>query len=387
MPKNLIILGSTGSVGCSALRVVDSFPERFSITGLSCHSNISLLSEQVKKYQPRVVAVSSSSAVKSDEYKALRKEFPYVEFFEGDIGVAQCASIDCDILLSAIVGSAGCVPAFSAIGHAKRIALANKETLVLAGEIFMQKIQSARCELIPVDSEHSAIFFLLDHRPRTDLDRIIITASGGSFRDKTLKELKTVTPEQALDHPTWNMGDKITIDSATLINKGLEVIEAHHLFGLPYNKIDVLVHPESVVHSMIETHDGAVYAHMGVTDMAFPVLGALCYPEKLKNPFGHLDLAKLGTLTFRDTDNKRFPALPLCYAAGKAGGTAPAVLNGSNEIAVRAFLDRRIAYMDIVRVVTKTLDAHQKVHNPSLEDLLEADRWARVFAETFIRGL
>lgn len=387
MPKNLIILGSTGSVGGSALRVVDSFPERFSITGLSCHSNLALFREQVKKYQPRVAAVSSSAAVKSDEYKALRKDFPYVEFFEGDAGVAQCASIDCDILLSAIVGSAGCLPAFSAIGHAKRIALANKETLVLAGEIFMQKIERAKCELIPVDSEHSAIFFLLDHRPRTDVDRIIITASGGSFRDKTLKELETVTPEQALSHPTWNMGDKITIDSATLINKGLEVIEAHHLFGMPYNKIDVVVHPESVVHSMIETRDGAVYAHMGVTDMAFPVLGALCYPEKIRNPFGHLNLAEIGALTFREPDNKRFPALQLCYAAGKTGGTAPAALNASNEIAVRAFLDRRIAYMDIVRVVTKTLDAHQMVHNPSLEDLFEADRRAREFAETFIRGL
>jgi 1-deoxy-D-xylulose-5-phosphate reductoisomerase len=387
MPKNLIILGSTGSVGGSALRVVDSFPERFSITGLSCHSNLTLFREQLRKYQPRVAAVSSPSAIISEEYREIRKEFPYIEFFEGDRGVAECAAIDCDILLSAIVGGAGCVPAFSAIGHAKRIALANKETLVLAGDIFMQKIERAKCELIPVDSEHSAIFFLLDHRPRTDLDRIIITASGGSFRDKTIDELKSVTPEQALDHPTWNMGDKITIDSATLMNKGFEVIEAHHLFRMPYNKIDVIIHPESVVHSMIETKDGAVYAHLGVTDMAFPVLGALCYPEKVKNPFGHLSLSEIGALTFREPDHRRFPALSLCYAAGKTGGTAPAVLNAANEIAVRAFLDRRIAYMDIVKVVTKALDDCLMIQNPSLEELFEADRGAREYAETLIRGL
>jgi 1-deoxy-D-xylulose-5-phosphate reductoisomerase len=387
MPKTLIILGSTGSIGRSALKVVDSFPDSYAIAGLSCNANLALFREQISRCRPKYAAVTSPGVLSSNEYADLKKDFRDVTFLEGEKGVAALASTDCDILLSAIVGGAGCVPALAAIGHAKRIALANKETLVMAGEIFMQKIASAKCELIPVDSEHSAIFSLLENRDRKDLRRIIITASGGSLRDKTSEELEDVTPDAALKHPTWNMGAKITIDSATLMNKGLEVIEAHHLFNLPFDMIDVVVHPESVVHSMIETNDGAIYAHMGVTDMVFPILNALEYPEKRKNPFGCLDLAKVGSLTFKEYDPVRFPSLALCYDAGREGGTMPAVLNAANEIAVRGFLDRRVSYGDIVRIVSRSMESHVTVHAPSLEDIFEADRRARDDAESIIRGL
>jgi 1-deoxy-D-xylulose-5-phosphate reductoisomerase len=271
--------------------------------------------------------------------------------------------------------------------HAKRIALANKETLVMAGDLFMKAVSENGCELIPVDSEHSALFALLDGKNREDILRLIVTASGGSLRDRSASELERVTPEEALAHPTWNMGAKITIDSATLMNKGFEVIEAHHLFSLPYEKIDVIVHPESIIHSMVETREGSIYAHMSVTDMAFPITNALTYPEKCENPFGRLDLAQIGKLTFREYDPVRFPALALCYASGRAGGTANAVLNAANEIAVAAFLDRRIGYGDIVRVVSDALAKHEIQSAPALEDIFEADSWARAQATSMIRGL
>jgi 1-deoxy-D-xylulose-5-phosphate reductoisomerase len=385
--KGLIILGSTGSIGVSALRVVDAFPGRFEVLALSCNSNLSLFRDQLEKYKPRYASVSSESVHESDEYRLLVKSFPGIEFLPGSEGLYNLASIDCDILLSAIVGGAGCAPAMVATKHAKRIALANKETLVMAGDLFMKEVSDNRCELIPVDSEHSALFALLDGKNREDILRLIVTASGGSLRDKSESELMHVTPEEALAHPTWNMGAKITIDSATLMNKGFEVIEAHHLFSLPYEKIDVIVHPESIIHSMVETREGSIYAHMSVTDMAFPITNALTYPEKCENPFGRLDLAHIGKLTFREYDPVRFPALALCYAAGRAGGTANAVLNAANEIAVAAFLDRRIGYGDIVRVVSDALAKHQIQSAPALEDIFEADSWARAQATSMIRGL
>jgi 1-deoxy-D-xylulose-5-phosphate reductoisomerase len=387
MRRSLFILGSTGSIGLSALRVVDAFSQRFEVVGLSCNSNIALFEKQIEKYSPRYAAVSSADVFVSQDYISLRKKFPRITFFEGESGLVDLASIDCDILLSAIVGGAGCAPAIAATAHAKRIALANKETLVMAGDLFMQRIAQTGCELIPVDSEHSALFALLGEHDRDDLSRIIITASGGSLRDRTAEELSRVTPEDALAHPTWNMGAKITIDSSTLMNKGFEVIEAHHLFNLSYEKIDVVVHPESVIHSMIETNDGAVYAHMSITDMAFPIASALTYPDRCINPFGRLNLASVGSLTFREYDPVRFPALALCYAAGRAGGTVPAVLNAANEIAVKAFLDRRIAYNDIVRVVSETVAAHTQCSSPSLDMIFQADSWAREGASKMIRGL
>ena len=374
---DLIILGSTGSIGKSALRVAESFPDRFRIKGLSCKGSLPLLREQIARFSPSFVAVSSDEACASGEYRLLKKEFPSVEFFEGDEGVVELASKRCDILLSAVVGAAGLRPALAAARSAKRIALANKETLVMAGDLFMKSVAEAGCELIPVDSEHSAIFSLLDGRDRSTLDRIIITASGGSLRDRSCAELASVTPDIALAHPTWNMGAKITIDCATMMNKGLEVIEAHHLFAVPYDRIGVVVHPESIIHSMIQTVDGSVYAHMGVTDMAFPILNALSYPEKLPNPFGKLDFAKLGALTFRPYDKDRFPALSLCFDAGREGGTMPAVLNAANEVAVAAFLDRRIGYLDIVRTVSSVMERHEKLSDPGIHDIFAADEWAR----------
>jgi 1-deoxy-D-xylulose-5-phosphate reductoisomerase len=385
--KRVTILGSTGSIGLSALRVIDAFTGRFEVLGLSCHENLQLFSEQLGKYRPKFAAVSSENAVLSDEYHALRKKYPDIIFFEGSAGLVDIASVDCDILLSAIVGSAGCAPAMAGAAHAKRIALANKETLVMAGDLFMKMVTGHGCELIPVDSEHSALFALLGGKRRDEISKLIITASGGSLRDCTIEELVNVTPDDALAHPTWNMGAKITIDSSTLMNKGFEVIEAHHLFSLPYEVIDVIVHPESVIHSMVEMNDGSVYAHMSVTDMAFPIASAFTYPETLPNPFGRLDLARIGSLTFREYDPMRFPALALCYASGRAGGTSPAVLNAANEIAVAAFLDRRIGYLDIVRIVSETLAAHNGNGTPSLEAIFAADRWARDYANNLLRGL
>ena len=336
------------------------------------------------RYHPESVAVSSRTTLVSDEYRILKHDFPGTRFFEGDEGVIELASQSSDILLSAIVGAAGLKPALAAVSSAKRIALANKETLVMAGDLFMKKISVSGCELIPVDSEHSAIFSLLSGIKRSVLDKVIITASGGSLRDRNLDELSRVTPEDALAHPTWHMGAKITIDCATMMNKGLEVIEAHHLFSLPYDRIDVVIHPESIIHSMVQTSDGSVFAHMGVTDMAFPILNALVYPDKLANPFGKLDLAAIGSLSFRSCDHVRFPALSLCCDAGREGGTMPAVLNAANEIAVRAFLDRKIGYLDIVRTVASVMERHQKISDPCLNDIFAADEWARESARTII---
>ncbi|HOW84250.1 MAG TPA: 1-deoxy-D-xylulose-5-phosphate reductoisomerase, partial [Spirochaetota bacterium] len=264
MTKSLIILGSTGSIGESALRVVSSFPGEYRVQGLACRSNLKLLDRQIGEHGPSIVAVESDCASMADELNALKKKHPGVEFLTGTDGVAELASNESDILLSAISGAAGLRPTLAALGSAKRIALANKETLVMAGGLFMKMLRDRGTELVPVDSEHSAIFALLDGKRREEVERIILTASGGSMRDCPLDDLDRVTPEMALAHPTWDMGSKITIDSATLMNKGLEVIEAHHLFGIDYDRIGVVVHPDSLVHSMVETVDGAIYAHMGV---------------------------------------------------------------------------------------------------------------------------
>lgn len=384
--RTLTILGSTGSIGKSALRVVDALEGEYRVTGLSCGRNIRVLEEQIGKYRPDSVAVAGAKDFRSCEMADLRRRFPSVEFLEGDEGVAELASRTVDVLISSIVGAAGLVPSIRSIGRAARIALANKETLVMAGDLFMDRVRSSTSELIPVDSEHSALFCLLDGIDSRDIERVIITASGGSLREVPLGELPGVTPAQALRHPNWSMGSKITIDSATLMNKGLEVMEAHHLFSLPYKSIEVVVHRESVIHAMAETVDGALYAHMGVADMALPILNALTYPAKVKNPFGRVNLARIGSLNFSEVDDKRYPALSLCYNAGKTGGTAPAVLNAANEIAVGAFLENRIPFTDIVPVVEKTLECVKINCNPSLEDILTTDGESRNCAERIIRG-
>ena len=318
MSRTISILGSTGSIGETTLRVARFLKDEFRVYGLACGGNLRLLEEQVREFRPEVVAVASLEAAMTDEYRGLVKKFPGTVFLEGEEGVAEMAGRSVDVLVSAIVGAAGLRPTLASIGAARRLALANKETLVMAGDIVKRKVRESGTELVPVDSEHSAVFSLTRGLAPGEIERVILTASGGSLRDVAIGELHAVTPERALAHPTWDMGNKITIDSATLVNKGLEVIEAHHLFDIGYDRIDVLIHPESIVHSMVETVDGAVYAHMGVTDMVFPILNALAYPEKRRNPFGRLRLEEIGRLTFRACDRARYPALDLCYRGGTA---------------------------------------------------------------------
>ena len=385
--KTINILGSTGSIGLSAARVLREQKDEFKVYGLTCDRNISVLEEQIAEFNPSAVAVAQRDTRLSDGYLSLKKRFNHVEFIDGENPVTELAARNVDITLSAIVGAAGLAPSLAALGATRRLALANKETLVMAGDIFMSEAARLNTEIIPVDSEHSAVFALLHNVKKDELERILLTASGGSLRSMSIHELADVTPQQALAHPTWNMGSKITIDSATLMNKGFEVIEAHHLFSLPYSKIDVVVHPESIVHSMIETVDGAVYAHMGVADMAHPISYALKYPHKTSNNLGRLDFQQRMALNFMPYDELRYPALSLCYAAGERGGTAPAVLNASNEVAVGAFLERKISFTDIVKIVEKTVSEYHVLDNPGIDEIFEADAGARVKAGEIIRGM
>ncbi len=381
------VLGSTGSIGITTLKVLRMLKGEFRVYGLSCRRNLALLEKQIEEFSPRAVAVESREAVRSEHFEDLKKRFSRIEFLVGEQGIEELAGRQVDILVSAIVGAAGLKPTVAAVPHVRRIALANKETLVMAGSAFIERVREHHVELMPVDSEHSALFSLIGNINRADIARLILTASGGSLRDRSVEELAAVTPEEALAHPNWEMGDKITIDSATMMNKGFEVIEAHHLFGIDYDRIDVIIHPESIVHSMVETRDGALFAHMGVTDMAHPILYALLYPERRVNPFGRLELEKVRQLQFVPFDDHRYPALQLCIDAGKAGGTMPTVLNAANEIAVDAFLEKRLVFTDIVKVVEKTTSVHEKVVNPDLTAILNADSWAREKAQKVIRGL
>ena len=383
MGKTISILGSTGSVGETTLRVLRFMKDEYRVHGLACRGNLDLLDRQIAEFNPAVVAVASGSAGGA---RMLKKKYPGTEFLDDDAGVAELAGREVDTIVSAIVGAAGLRPTLAAIGRARRIALANKETLVMAGGLFMKRIEEAGTELIPVDSEHSAVFSLLRAMDRGEVRRVILTASGGSLRELPLEELSAVTPQRALAHPTWSMGSKITIDSATLMNKGLEVIEAHHLFGVAYDAIDVLIHPESAVHSLVEAADGALYAHLGVADMALPVLNALAYPEKRENPFGRLRLEELGRLTFAACDEERYPALGLCYAAGRRGGTMPALLNAANEEAVGAFLSGALRFTDIVGVVERTMKSVAVRDDPDIGDIFGADSAARETARAMIEG-
>lgn len=385
MSKKVIILGSTGSIGVSALRVLRFLNEDFEVYGLTCNSNIELFKEQLSEFHPSIACVASIDFNNSQEYKKLKKSFPDICFYEGNEGVIELVKNKADILISSIVGAAGLRPTLEALPNIKRLALANKETLVMAGGIVKEKIREYDVELIPVDSEHSAIFSLIHNIDPQSINRIILTASGGSLRDRTIEEMADITPEEALMHPTWDMGNKITIDSAILMNKGLEVIEAHHLFDIDYDSIDVIIHPESIIHSMVETKDGAIHAYMSIADMALPIMNALVFPEKKSNSFERLDFAGIGKLEFRPYDNERFPALELCYFAGRSGGTMPAVLNASNEIAVNAFLNKKIALTDIVKIVEKTMNIHKIIENPDLSDIFAADKWSREVSLNFIK--
>ncbi len=377
MVKSITVLGSTGSIGASALKVIRFLGSEYRVFGLSCRKNLAVLEEQIKEFCPEIVAICSRD--KDVEIEAVRiiKKYPKTRFIIGEDAAVDLAGCSVDVIVSAIVGAAGLKPSLEAIKSSKRVALANKETLVMAGDLFISETERNGVELIPVDSEHNAIFSLVSRVPHEEIERIILTASGGSLREIAIEELPNATPGMALNHPTWSMGSKITIDSATMMNKGLEVIEAHHLFSMGYDRIDVVIHPESIVHSMIETIDGALYASLGIADMCHPILNALKYPKKVRNDFGRLDLVKEGRLNFLECDKKRYPALDLCYSAGISSGTMPAVLNAANEVAVDAFLNERISFSDIVRIVEKTMESHNNISNPGLDDILHADMESR----------
>ncbi|MEK6699035.1 MAG: 1-deoxy-D-xylulose-5-phosphate reductoisomerase [Nitrospirota bacterium] len=381
--KNISLLGSTGSIGQSTLSVVEKFPDRFSVIALAAGNNSELLEKQIRKFKPRIAAISGEKAA-----EGLRKrcgDLP-VRILSGIEGMIQVAAAEeASITVSAIVGTAGLVPTMAAIRAGKDLALANKEVLVTAGELVMAECRSRGIRIFPVDSEHSAIFQCLHAGAHKDIRRLILTASGGPFRGHSRKELAKVTPAQALKHPNWSMGKKITIDSATLMNKGLEVIEAHWLFGMQPDRISVLVHPQSIIHSMVEYSDGAVVAQLGMPDMKGPIAYALSYPERLDGVSPALDLASLGTLTFEEPDLERFPCLAYAYDAIKAGGSMPAVLSAANEVAVKHFLDESIGFTDIPRVIKAAMDAHTPSPLRTVEDALKADLWARQEAEGIIK--
>ncbi len=374
--KRISLLGSTGSIGVSTLDVVASHPDEFTVTALAAGRNVSLLQAQIKRFRPAVAAVADE-----EDARDLRRFLgpnAATAVFSGREGYREAAAAaEADMVVSAMVGAAGLLPTLDAIEAGRAIALANKETLVMAGGIVLGKAAEKGVNIIPVDSEHSAIFQCLQGHRRQDLRRIILTASGGPFLHASPEELTAVTPAQALQHPNWMMGKKITIDSATMMNKGLEVIEAGWLFGVSVEAIDVLIHPQSIVHSLVEYRDGSVIAQLGVPDMRVPIAYALSFPRRLPRAEPLLDLSTVGALEFSKPDLQRFPALKLAYAAAQAGGTMPAVMNGANEVAVAAFIDHKIGFIDISRVAEKVLNHHCVKEEPNIDDILDADRWAR----------
>jgi 1-deoxy-D-xylulose-5-phosphate reductoisomerase len=377
--KSLSLLGSTGSIGKNVLNVVRSFPDRFRIVGLSAGSNIKELAAQVLEFQPECVSVAEESTA-----ARLAEMLPTAyqgKIFWGDAGNEKVATVpSAEMVISAVVGAVGLIPTLAAIAAGKDIGLANKETLVMAGRLVMRAVREHKVALLPIDSEHSAIFQALEAGRRDDVGMIILTASGGPFRTLDKEHLTHVTPDQALAHPNWDMGRKISIDSATMMNKGLEVIEACWLFDVPAEKIRVVVHPESIVHSLVEYIDGSVVAQLGIPDMRIPIAYALSYPERIKLNLSRLSLSDCGNLSFEKPDYDRFPALGLAFKVMKEGGVKPAVLNAANEVAVAAFLDQEIGFADITKIVASTLDRFAAGDDLDLEAVLAADAQARVFA-------
>ncbi len=372
--RNLTILGSTGSIGQQAIEVIKRFPNKFRVIGLSARKNISLLAKQIRELKPRKVVVTDLSLAKELKRFSL---LPRLEVLSGEEGLVALSSWDKnDIVLNALVGAVGLDSTLAVIEKGKRLALANKESLVSGGELVIRYLKKSQAEMIPIDSEHSALFQCLLGEKKEEISRLIITGSGGPFRGKKLSQLKDVSVEEALAHPRWKMGKKITIDSATLMNKGLEVIEAHFLFGLNYEQIKVVIHPQSIIHSMIEFKDGSVKAHLGPTDMRIPIQYALTYPEREDAPVPFLNLPGLN-LTFEEPDLENFPCLAYALEAARKGDTFPAVLNASNEIAVYAFLEGKIPFTGISKVICDTLEKHNPLKIKGLAEVKEADRWAR----------
>ena len=372
--KGLCILGSTGSIGTQTLEVVSAHSDRLKVVALTAHRNLDLLEEQARKYQPQMVGMVSREAAAEMRRRLAGTGIEVADDLKCLLEAA--AHPDAAVVLNAVVGSAGLAPSLEALKAGKRLALANKESIVAGGELVLEALKTSG-ELIPVDSEHGAIFHCLRGEDKGDVENIILTASGGPFYGRRKEELEGVTLEQALSHPTWSMGRKITVDSATLMNKGLEVIEAHFLFGLPYQKIKVVAHPQSVVHSLVEFTDDSLSAQLSVPDMRLPISLALSYPERWGPPFKVTDLATLGTLSFGEVDLDTFRCLELAYRAGEEGGLATAVLNAANEVVVAAFLEGRIGFLDIERIIGKVLERHLPGRANSLEDIMGAQEWAR----------
>jgi len=381
--KGIVILGSTGCIGRQALAVIDSFRDKFQVVALAAGQNIDLLEEQIRRYHPRLAAV-----LDEEKGKRLKERVSGlgVKVVFGEAGLLSAATFpEAHLVLAAMVGIKSLPAVLAAIQEGKNIALANKEILVVAGKLVMEKARKYGIQILPVDSEHSAIFQCLNRGGR--VKKVIITASGGPFRELPREEMDKVTPEMALAHPNWRMGPKISIDSATLMNKGLEVIEAKHLFDLDYEKIEVLIHPQSVIHAIVTYLDGSSFAHLSYPDMRLPIQYALTWPERWDNPYGpYLDLAALGRLTFEKPDEERFPCLRIAMEAGRQGGTLPAVLNAADEVAVELFLQGRIKFPAIPHLIEEVLGRHQKVEDPSLEDIWEADAWARRQIWALIEG-
>ena len=380
MKKKISILGSTGSIGRQALEVVDKMPDNFEIYALAAAHNIELISEQIRKYNPEVVSMDDKDAA-----LALEKEFPGLTVLCGNDGLVEIAqnAIN-DIVLVSVTGLNGLFPTLAAINSNVDVALANKETLVAAGDIVNERLKKSKAKLLPVDSEHSAI-----HQCIKDISmvrKLLITASGGPFRDKSLEYMKNASVEQTLNHPKWHMGSKITVDSATLMNKGLEVIEAHHLFGVDYDDIEVVIHPQSIIHSAVEYNDGSVIAQMGIPSMHIPIQYALTYPERSEGiKTDSFDFTQIGQLTFEKPDFKKFRCLELAYHSGKEGGTNPVVLNAANEVAVYAYLENKIPLYRIWEIVEEALSKHKTLRNPSLADIIEVDKHTRDYVKSLIK--
>ena len=367
---NISILGSTGSIGTQTLDVVDLLGD-VTVCGLSTNTNIELLEQQIRRYRPKIAAVFCSASAAKLKIAVADTD---TEIVGGIDGLCEVASVsEADTVVTSIVGIAGLIPTMAAIESGKNLALANKETLVTAGDVVMKRAREKGISILPVDSEHSAIFQCIGNHPTADIDKLIITASGGSFYGKTSEQLRSATVADALNHPNWSMGKKITIDSATLMNKGLEVIEAHHLFGVDYDNIDVLIHRESIVHSMVRFKDGSVLAQLGLPDMRLPIHYALCYPRRIPSGLKDLDLAEIGGLTFAKPDTSTFKCLDLAIEAGRRGGTAPVVLNAANEAAVERFLNGEIKFLEIADTVESYLLNHKVILNPNIDDIIELD--------------
>ena len=383
--KKLVILGSTGSIGTNTLDIVSKFPGKFHIIGMTAGTNVDKLEEQVRTFGPAIVAMSDEAA--AQQLRVRCKGLP-TKVLGGAEGLVQTATMPkADLVISAIVGGAGLLPTLAAIKAGKSIALANKEPMVMAGRLMQEEARKANVRIFPIDSEHSALFQSMEGHRMVDIRRLILTASGGPLWDLTTEQMKDVTPEEALQHPNWKMGPKITIDSATLMNKGLEVVEARWLFDIPASQIEVLIHRESIIHSLVEYSDRSVIAQLGLPDMRTPIAYAMNYPERVPLELPSLNLAEIGRLSFCAPDDARFPCLRFGYEALTTGGTMPAVLNAANEIAVQAFLDRRIGFLGIAATIRRTMDAHIPREILTLEDALQADVWARGHASGIVEVL